>query len=222
MKLVFSVIVRDLRLRLREGSEVINPLVFFAVVVSLFPLGIGPEPEELVEVAPAVIWIAALLATLMSMDLMFNRDYSDGSLEQMVVSEQPLILLVLGKVVGHWLVSGLPLILVSPVIGLVFYVDTITILIMMLALLLITPILSLLGAIGASLTVGLERGGLLITIIVLPLYVPLLVLGIAMVQSAMVGDSVLGYVYWLLAALLAATSLSPPAIAAGLRVAVDQ
>ena len=156
------------------------------------------------------------------MDLMFDRDYSDGSLEQMVVSEQPLILLVLGKVVGHWLVSGLPLILVSPVIGLVFYVDTITILIMMLALLLITPILSLLGAIGASLTVGLERGGLLITIIVLPLYVPLLVLGIAMVQSAMVGDSVLGYVYWLLAALLAATSLSPPAIAAGLRVAVDQ
>ena len=222
MKLVFSVIVRDLRLHLREASEVLNPLVFFAVVVSLFPLGIGPEPEKLGEVAPAVIWIAALLATLMSMDLMFNRDYNDGSLEQMVVSEQPLILLVLGKVVGHWLVSGLPLILVSPVIGLVFYVDTITILIMMLALLLITPILSLLGAIGASLTVGLERGGLLITIIVLPLYVPLLVLGIAMVQSAMVGDSVLGYVYWLLAALLAATSLSPPAIAAGLRVAVDQ
>ena len=192
------------------------------VVVSLFPLGIGPEPERLAQIAPAVIWIAALLATLMSMDLMFSSDFADGSLEQMVTADQSLLVMVLGKVLSHWLVAGLPLILLSPIIGAAFYVEPAAILVMMLGLLLVTPVLSLLGAIGASLTVGLERGGLLVTILVLPLYVPLLVLGISMVQAAMLGDSVLGYVYWLLAALLAALSLAPLAVAAGLRVAVDQ
>ncbi len=222
MKLLLRVVIRDLRLHLRAASEMLNPLVFFVVVVSLFPLGIGPEPERLAQIAPAVIWIAALLATLMSMDLMFSSDFADGSLEQMVTADQSLLVMVLGKVLSHWLVAGLPLILLSPIIGAAFYVEPPAILVMMLGLLLVTPVLSLLGAIGASLTVGLERGGLLVTILVLPLYVPLLVLGISMVQAAMLGDSVLGYVYWLLAALLAALSLAPLAVAAGLRVAVDQ
>ena len=222
MKLLLRVVIRDLRLHLRATSEMLNPLVFFVVVVSLFPLGIGPEPERLAQIAPAVIWIAALLATLMSMDLMFSSDFADGSLEQMVTADQSLLVMVLGKVLSHWLVAGLPLILLSPIIGAAFYVELAAILVMMLGLLLVTPVLSLLGAIGASLTVGLERGGLLVTILVLPLYVPLLVLGISMVQAAMLGDSVLGYVYWLLAALLAALSLAPLAVAAGLRVAVDQ
>ncbi len=222
MKLLLRVVIRDLRLHLRATSEMLNPLVFFVVVVSLFPLGIGPEPERLAQIAPAVIWIAALLATLMSMDLMFSSDFADGSLEQMVTADQSLLVMVLGKVLSHWLVAGLPLILLSPIIGAAFYVEPAAILVMMLGLLLVTPVLSLLGAIGASLTVGLERGGLLVTILVLPLYVPLLVLGISMVQAAMLGDSVLGYVYWLLAALLAALSLAPLAVAAGLRVAVDQ
>ena len=222
MKLLLRVVIRDLRLHLRATSEMLNPLVFFVVVVSLFPLGIGPEPERLAQIAPAVIWIAALLATLMSMDLMFSSDFADGSLEQMVTADQSLLVMVLGKVLSHWLVAGLPLILLSPIIGAAFYVEPAAILVMMLGLLLVTPVLSLLGAIGASLTVGLERGGLLVTILVLPLYVPLLVLGISMVQAAMLGDSVLGYVYWLLAALLAALSLAPLAVAAGLRVALDQ
>ena len=222
MKLLLRVVIRDLRLHLRATSDMLNPLVFFVAVVSLFPLGIGPEPERLAQIAPAVIWIAALLATLMSMDLMFSSDFADGSLEQMVTADQSLLVMVLGKVLSHWLVAGLPLILLSPIIGAAFYVEPAAILVMMLGLLLVTPVLSLLGAIGASLTVGLERGGLLVTILVLPLYVPLLVLGISMVQAAMLGDSVLGYVYWLLAALLAALSLAPLAVAAGLRVAVDQ
>ena len=222
MKLLLRVVIRDLRLHLRATSEMLNPLVFFVVVVSLFPLGIGPEPERLAQIAPAVIWIAALLATLMSMDLMFSSDFADGSLEQMVTADQSLLVMVLGKVLSHWLVAGLPLILLSPIIGAAFYVEPAAILVMMLGLLLVSPVLSLLGAIGASLTVGLERGGLLVTILVLPLYVPLLVLAISMVQAAMLGDSVLGYVYWLLAALLAALSLAPLAVAAGLRVAVDQ
>ena len=222
MKLLLEIIVRDLRIHLRGASEMLNPLVFFVVVISLFPLGVGPAPETLAEIAPAIIWIAALLATLMSMDLMFSGDYGDGSLEQMVASGQSLMIIVLGKIIGHWLVTGLPLMLLSPVIGLVLYVEQDSILVTMLALLLVTPVLSLLGAIGAALTVGLERGGLLVTIIVLPLYVPLLVLGTAMVQAAMLGDSVTGYVYWLLAAMMGAMTLSPLAVAASLRVAVDQ
>ena len=215
-------IVRDLRIHLRGASGMLNPLVFFVVVISLFPLGVGPTRDVLAGIAPAIIWIGALLATLMSMDLMFSSDYGDGSLEQMVTSGQSLMVIVLGKIIGHWLVAGLPLILLSPVIGLVLYVDQEVILVMMIALLLVTPVLSLLGAIGAALTVGLERGGLLVTIIVLPLYVPLLVLGTAMVQAAMAGDSVMGYIYWLLAALMSAMTLAPIAVATGLRVAVDQ
>ena len=222
MKFFRHMIVRDLRIHLRGASGMLNPLVFFVVVISLFPLGVGPTRDVLAGIAPAIIWIGALLATLMSMDLMFSSDYGDGSLEQMVTSGQSLMVIVLGKIIGHWLVAGLPLILLSPVIGLVLYVDQEVILVMMIALLLVTPVLSLLGAIGAALTVGLERGGLLVTIIVLPLYVPLLVLGTAMVQAAMAGDSVMGYIYWLLAALMSAMTLAPIAVATGLRVAVDQ
>lgn len=222
MKFFQHMIVRDLLINLRGVSGVLNPLVFFVVVISLFPLGLGPVREVLAGIAPAIIWIGALLATLMSMDLMFSSDYGDGSLEQMVTSGQSLMMIVLGKIIGHWLVAGLPLILLSPVIGMVLYMDQEAILVMMIALLLITPVLSLLGAIGAALTIGLERGGLLVTIIVLPLYVPLLVLGAAIVQAAMGGDNVMGYIYWLLAALMSAITLAPIAVAAGLRVAVDQ
>lgn len=222
MKFFQHMIVRDLLINLRGVSGVLNPLVFFVVVISLFPLGLGPAREVLAGIAPAIIWIGALLATLMSMDLMFSSDYGDGSLEQMVTSGQSLMMIVLGKIIGHWLVAGLPLILLSPVIGMVLYMDKEAILVMMIALLLITPVLSLLGAIGAALTIGLERGGLLVTIIVLPLYVPLLVLGAAIVQAAMGGDNVMGYIYWLLAALMSAITLAPIAVAAGLRVAVDQ
>ena len=222
MKFFQHMIVRDLLINLRGVSGVLNPLVFFVVVISLFPLGLGPVREVLAGIAPAIIWIGALLATLMSMDLMFSSDYGDGSLEQMVTSGQSLMMIALGKIIGHWLVAGLPLILLSPVIGMVLYMDQEAILVMMIALLLITPVLSLLGAIGAALTIGLERGGLLVTIIVLPLYVPLLVLGAAIVQAAMGGDNVMGYIYWLLAALMSAITLAPIAVTAGLRVAVDQ
>ena len=217
-----QMIVRDLRIHLRGATKMLNPLVFFVVVISLFPLGVGPGSEVLAGIAPAIIWVAALLATLMSMDLMFSDDYDDGSLEQMVISGQSLFIIVLSKIIAHWLVAGLPLIMLSPVIGAALYMGQEAITVMMLALLLVTPVLSLLGAIGASLTVGLERGGLLVTIIVLPLYVPLLVLGTAMVQAAVRGDSVAGYVYWLLAALVGAMTLAPIAAVAGVRVAVDQ
>ena len=217
-----DVIARDLRIHLRGLSEVVNPLVFFLVVISLFPLGISPEPETLSDIAPGIIWVAALLATLMSMDLMFKSDFDDGSLEQMIASGQSLVVISVAKIAGHWLVSGFPLVLLTPVVGMVLFVETNHLWVMVLSLILVSPTLSLLGAIGAALTVGLARGGLLVAIIVLPLYVPVLILATSMVQAGMNGSDVTGYVYWLLAALFAALSLAPLAVAASLRVAVDQ
>lgn len=213
---------RDLLVHLRGVSEVLNPLVFFLVVISLFPLGLGPSPEQLREVAPGVIWVAALLATLMSMDLMFRADYDDGSLEQVIASGQSVIVFVLAKVLAHWLVSGLPLVLLVPVVGLVLFVDSAGMWAMVISLLLVSPTLSLLGAIGAALTVSLARGGLLVSIIVLPLYVPVLVIATGMVQAAILGSDVTGYIYWLAAALLASMTLAPIAVAASLKIAVDQ
>lgn len=222
MTLFINTLVRELKLHLRNPQDILNPLVFFGVVISLFPLGLGPSPELLREVAPGIIWVAALLATLLSMDLMFRSDYDDGSLEQMVASGQSLILVSLAKVTGHWLVSGVPLILLMPVVGLVLFVETHVMGAMTLSLLLVSPTLSLLGAIGASLTVGLERGGLLTTIIILPLFVPVLVLATAMASAAMAAMPIQGYVYWLAAVLLLALALAPLAIAAGIRVSVER
>ncbi|MBT4163001.1 MAG: heme exporter protein CcmB [Gammaproteobacteria bacterium] len=222
MNLFIRTLQRDLLIHLRGASEVMNPLVFFIVVISLFPLGLGPSPDELSRVAPGVIWVAALLATLMSMDLMFRSDFDDGSLEQMIASGQSLIVMVLAKVGAHWLVSGLPLVLLVPVVGLVLFVDAAGLKAMVISLLLVSPTLSLLGAIGAALTVSLARGGLLVSIIVLPLYVPVLVLATGMVQAAVSGADTTGYLYWLLAALMASLTMAPVAIAASLRVAVDQ
>ena len=222
MNLFFRTIGRDLLIHLRGVSEVMNPLVFFIVVISLFPLGLGPSPDELSRVAPGVIWVAALLATLMSMDLMFRSDFDDGSLEQMIASGQSLMVMVLAKVCAHWLVSGLPLVLLVPVVGLVLFVEAEGLKAIVISLLLVSPTLSLLGAIGAALTVSLARGGLLVSIIVLPLYVPVLVLATGMVQAAVSGADTAGYLYWLLAALMASLTMAPIAIAASLRVAVDR
>lgn len=222
MRLFLSLVARDIRIHVRRLSEVLNPLVFFLVVISLFPMGISPSPEVLMTLAPGVIWVAALLATLMSMDLMFKEDFDNGSLEQMIASGQSLVVISLAKIFGHWLISGFPLVLLTPVVGLVLFVEAENMVVMMLSLLLVSPTLSLLGAIGAALTVGLARGGLLVAIIVLPLYVPLLILATSMIQAAMMGEAITGYIYWLLAALLAALSLAPVAVAASLLVAVDQ
>lgn len=217
-----ALLQRDLKIHFRQPSEVLNPLVFFAVVISLFPLGLGPSPDELSKVAPAVIWIAALLATLMSLDVMFRGDFEDGSLEQVVISETSLFVYVLAKVTVHWIVSGLPLVLLMPFVGLALFLETEAIVMMTLALLLVSPTLSLLGAIGAALTVGLTRGGLLVTILILPLYVPVLILATSMTQSALLGADVAGFFYWLLAVLLLALGLAPIATAAAVRISVDQ
>lgn len=222
MSFFVASVLRDLRVHFRKPSEVLNPLVFFAVVISLFPLGIGPSPEQLSLIAPGVVWVAALLATLMSMDLLFRSDYEDGSLEQVVLSGRSLVVFTLAKVFSHWLIAGLPLVVLMPVVGLVLFLEVEGIWTLALSLLLVSPSLSLIGSIGAALTVGLPRGGLLVTILILPLYVPVLILATAMVQAAVSGIDVTGYIYWLMAILLVATALAPIAAGSSLSLSVDE
>ena len=213
-----GVLRRDLKLGIRKRSELTNPILFFILVVSLFPLGIGPEPAILAEIAPGVIWVAALLATLLSMENLFRSDFEDGTLEYLLLSPHALPLLVLAKVLAHWVITGLPLILVSPLLGILLYMPADAIAVLPMTLLLGTPTLSLVGAIGVALTVGLRRGGVLLTLLVLPLYVPVLIFGTAAVVAAAAGLSVSGQLALLGAALAMALTLAPVATAAGLRI----
>ncbi len=221
MKLFIAAVRRDLRAHLRRPADLLNPLVFFIIVISLFPLGIGPARETLSLVAPGLLWVAALLAALMSLDLLFRSDFEDGSAEQMLVSAVPLPLIILAKITAHWLVVGLPLVLVTPLLALLLYVGGQGLVAMTLSLLLVSPTLSLIGAIGAALTVGLPRGGLLVAILVLPLYVPVLILATAMVTTGIADDDYTGHVYWLLAILLLSLALAPVAAAAGVRISLE-
>jgi heme exporter protein B len=196
-------------------------LLFFILVVSLFPLGIGPSPQLLATIAPGVIWVAALLATLLSMERLFRSDFEDGALEHLLLSPHSLPLLVLAKVSAHWLVTGLPLLLVSPLLGVLLQLPASAIRALPLTLLLGTPALSLIGAIGVALTVSLRRGGVLLTLLVLPLYVPVLIFGTAAVAAAGAGLPTTGQLALLGALLALALTLAPLATAAGLRIGVD-
>ena len=209
---------RDLKMAIRRRSELLNPLLFFILVVSLFPLGVGPGPQLLQEIAPGVVWVAALLATLLSMERLFRSDFEDGALEQLLLSPHALSLLVLAKVFAHWLVTGLPLILVSPLLGLLLHLPVEGIAALPVTLLLGTPALSLIGAIGVALTVGLRRGGVLLTLLILPLYVPVLIFGTAAVAAAAAGLPIAGQLALLGALLALALTLAPFATAAGLRI----
>lgn len=212
---------RDLVVAFRQRSDLVNPLFFFIMVIALFPLGIGPEPSTLQKIAPGVIWIAALLSTLLSEDSLFRQDFDDGSLELALLSPQPLFVLVLGKIVAHWLVTALPLILVSPVLGVMLYMDADTIQATLCSLLLGTPVLSMISAIGAALTVGLRKGGVLVAIIALPLYVPVLIFGTGAVEAASMGMAFGGQLAILGAFLILALAFAPFAIAAGLRISLN-
>ncbi|MBE5214109.1 heme exporter protein CcmB [Pectobacterium sp. A535-S3-A17] len=214
-------IARELRVALRNNAEILNPLWFFLIVIILFPLAIGPEPQLLMRVAPGVVWVAALLASLLGMDRLFRDDHQDGSLEQLTLLPLPLPLVVLAKVVVHWMVSGLPLLLLSPLAALLFGLDSHGWRVMALTLLLCTPTLSFLGAIGAGLTVGLRRSGVLLSLLVLPLTIPLLIFATAAVEAAMMQLPVGGYLAILGAFLAGSATLSPFATAAALRVSIQ-
>lgn len=212
---------RDLTLMLRRRGEVLNPLVFFALVITLFPIGISPDPQLLAVIAPGLLWVAALLAALLSLDSLFRSDYEDGSLEQMLLAPQPLAALGLAKVAVHWLLTGLPLALMAPVLGIMLALPAGSYLVLALSLALGTASLSLIGAIGAALTVGLARGGVLLSLLVLPLYIPILIFGAGAVQAAIMGDGVAAHLAILGALLAMALMLSPWAIAASLRISIN-
>jgi heme exporter protein B len=217
----FSILTRDLTLAYRHRAELINPLLFFIIVVSLFPLAISPESKQLRVIAPGVIWVAALLAAMLSLDNLFRSDFEDGSLEQLALTTHSLPLLVLAKVCAHWLVTGLPLIILAPLLGILLFLPNEAMLTLTLTLALGTPILSLVGAIGVALTVGLRRGGILLSLLVLPLYIPVLIFASNAVIVAGSGFPVAGQLYFLAALLTLSLTLAPFATAAALRISLS-
>jgi len=212
---------RQLVLAVRRPIEIGNPLLFFAMVVALFPLGLGPAPDRLAGFAPGVLWITALLSNLLTSDTVFRSDFDDGSLEQLLLAPQPLYLSVLAYIGAHWLTTGLLLAVVSPLFALMLNLPVAAFGALVTSLLLGTAVLSLLGAIGAALTVGLKRGGMLISLLILPLYMPVLIFGSAGVQAAVSGNPTGPYLAILGALLCLAIALAPLAVAAGLRISID-
>lgn len=219
----FAIIVaRDLTLAMRRKTDVLTTLFFFVIVISLFPLGVGTEKETLQNIAPGVAWVAALLASMLALERLFAADFIDGTLEQLLLTPQPLSVLVLGKIFAHWLLTGLPLVLLAPLVGLQYHLSTATLEAMMLALLVGTPTLSLIGAIGAALTLGLRGGGVLLSLLVLPLYIPVLIYGAGAVAASMLpGADLQAYFSLLLAFLLLALIFAPWATAAALRISIE-
>ncbi len=215
---ILGVVRRDLLLAWKRPGDVLNPLFFFAMVATLFPLAIGPSPEQLEFSGPAVLWVAALLAMLLSLNSMFLSDFEDGSLDQMLVSAVPLSALALGKSITHWLTSGLPLVLISPVVAITFRMPVSVTGYLMITLLLGTISLSLLGSIGAALTVGLHRGTALLSLLILPLAMPVLIFGARTVSLVAAGDVVAGGLYFLGAYAVLVLSFAPFAAAAALRI----
>jgi heme exporter protein B len=220
-EIIRTIISRDLTLAMRRRSDVMTTLFFFVIVVSLFPLGIGPELNTLRQIAPGVFWVAALLASMLALEKLFAADFEDGTLEQMLLTPQPVFVLVLAKVFAHWLVTGVPLVLLSPLLGLQYDLAAETLGVLMLSLLLGTPALSLIGAIGAALTLGLRGGGVLVSLLVLPLYIPVLIFGAGAVEANVSGLGETGHLLMLGAILLLALVAAPLATSAALRISAE-
>ena len=216
-----ALLKRDLLLAYRRRSEMMQPLIFALVVVSLFPLGVGPSPQLLATIAPGVIWIAALLATVLSLETLFRSDFEDGSLEQLAISGHPLSAIAFSKTLAHWLIAGLPLVLLSPLLAVWMNLPREGLLVLMATLILGTPVLSLIGAIGGALTVSLKRGGQLLSLLVFPLYVPLLIIATNAVSAAVAGLPYNGQLGLMLAGLIGTLTLAPFATAAALKLSLE-
>jgi heme exporter protein B len=216
-----AVATRDLLTALRHRADVMTTLIFFAIVASLFPLGVGSETAMLRLMGPGVVWVAALLASMLALARLFASDYADGSLEQLVLSPHPLTLLVLAKIAAHWLASGLPLVIIAPLLGLQFDLSADAQLVLLASLLLGTPTLSLIGAVGAALTLGVRGGGALLSLLVLPLYVPVLIFGAGAVEATAAGLGATAHLSLLGALLLVALVFAPWATAVSVRIAVE-
>lgn len=216
-----TVVARDITLAMRRRADVFTTLFFFIIAVTLFPLGVGPDPEMLRMIASGVIWVAALLASMLALGRLFSADYQDGTLEQLLLAPHPLSLLVLGKVFTHWLLTGVPLVLLSPLLGMQLGLNGAAIGLLMVTLLLGTPVLSLLGSVGAALTLGVRGGGVLISLLVLPLYIPVLIFGAGAVEAQAAGVAFDAYLYLLGAFLALSMFLAPLAASAALRISVE-
>jgi heme exporter protein B len=214
-------VARDLRLALRQGGDAAMVVAFFVLTVILFPFGVGPEPELLQRIAPGVLWVTALLAALLSLERLFLADYEDGSLEALALMKLPLEAQVVAKCLAHWLVTGLPLTVLAPVLALLLHLDERAYPALVAGMMLGTPTLSLIGAIGAALTLGARRGGVLLSLLVLPLYIPVLIFGVAACDAAATGLAVRPHLLLLAALLALALPLAPFAAAAGLRQALE-
>lgn len=221
MRTIATVVRRDLLLALRQRADVANTLLFFVVVVTMVPLGVGPELNTLRTIAPGIVWVAALLAAILSLNRLFANDYADGTLEQLLLAGEPLPVIVLAKAAAHWLVTGLPITGMAVLLAVMFDLDARATAVLVASLALGTPALSLIGAVGAALTLGLRGGGVLITLLVLPLYVPVLIFGAGAVETAAGGLSPQGHLLLLGALSLGATVLAPWAIAAALRISLE-
>ena len=215
------VLVRDLTLAMRRRADVLGSLFFFVIVVSLFPLGVGPDINTLRTIAPGIVWVAALLACMLSLARLFAADYADGTLEQFLLSPEPLFVLVIGKVLAHWLVSGVPLVLITPVLALQYDVPITSMGVLAASLLLGTPALSLIGAVGAALTLGLRGGGVLLSLLVLPLYIPVLIFGAGAVEASASGLGARAHLSLLGACLAIALVFGPWATTAALRISME-
>ncbi|MBW0146728.1 heme exporter protein CcmB [Marinobacter arenosus] len=218
MKAVFS---RDMKVAFRQRQDLLNPLLFFVMVVTLFPLGVSPEVSFLREAGAGILWVAALLSVLLSLDHLFRHDFDDGTLEQLVLQPQPLFLLVLAKTVAHWALTGLPLVLLAPVLGVMVHLEGNSIAVLCLTLLIGTPVLSLIGSIGAALTLGLRSAGVLLSLLIIPLYIPVLIFGTGTVAAAAEGASVDAYLALMGAFLVLAVTLAPFAASAALRISLS-
>lgn len=216
-----TIIRRELLIAFRRQADVLNPLWFFIIVITLFPLSIGPEPMLLARIAAGIVWVAALLSALLSLERLFRDDFSDGSLEQMMLMPTPLSVLVLAKVFAHWVLTGLPLIIISPLLAILLSLDFNSWLAVVLTLLLGTPTLSFLGAVGVALTVGLQKGGVLLSLLILPLYIPVLIFATSAIDAAGLGMAYNGQLAILGALFMGSATLTPFAISSALRVSVQ-
>ncbi|MDQ5844580.1 MAG: heme exporter protein CcmB [Acidobacteriota bacterium] len=215
------IVWRDLTLAWRRRADVLSTLFFFIIVVSLFPLGVGPETQLLRSIAPGVVWVAALLASMLSLGRLFANDYQDGTLDQLLLTPQPLYLVVLAKVLAQWIVSEVPLVLIAPLVGLQFDLPRETLVVLFVSLLIGTPVLSLIGSIGASLTLGLRGGGVLIALLILPLYIPVLIFGAGAVDASIMGTDPQANIYLLAAMLVLSLVFAPWATSAALRISLE-
>lgn len=212
---------RDLLLALRNRAELANPLLFFVMVITLFPLAVGADPSLLSRIAAGIIWVAALLASMLSLDGIFRSDFEDGTLEQMLLSAHPVPVLVLAKVTAHWLVTGLPLLLIAPLLAMMLGLNSDAYGVLLLTILLGTPVLSLIGSIGVALTIGLRKGGIILSLLVLPLYIPVLIFAASAIDVVSSGLPATAQLSMMLAFLFLALSLSPVATAAALKMSMS-